>query len=130
MRSGQIFDPSIAQICKQFAMRLCIDTNFSHCRQERENNVRRAEQNSALELEEAKHAKTLEMADRAHAQHVKHMREEREIELSFYEGLKARAGVDITQLLVAKETSASMPRETLKAVGPRRSEIDSTLTSR
>jgi len=108
-----------------------LELSASMSRQERENNVRRAEQNSALELEEAKHAKTLEMADRAHAQHVKHMREEREIELSFYEGLKARAGVDITQLLVAKETSASMPRETLKAVGPpRRSEIDSTLTSR
>jgi hypothetical protein len=111
-------------------MQLCFDEKCWHCRLERENNVRRAEQDSALELEEAKHAKTLEMADRAHAQHAKHMREEREIELAFYEGLKARAGVDITQLLVAKETSASMARETLKAVWPRRCEIDSTLTSR
>lgn len=116
----------VAQTCEVIHVDIHSDAVLLHSRQEREGNVRRAEQDSALELEEAKHSKTLQMSDRAHAQRIKHMREEREIELSFYEGLKARAGVDITQLLVAKEASSSL----IKSAGPRRSEVDSTLKNR
>mmetsp|Transcript_27853 Transcript_27853/g.68867 ORF Transcript_27853/g.68867 Transcript_27853/m.68867 type:complete len:404 (-) Transcript_27853:123-1334(-) len=77
--------------------------NAELSRLKREQDRHKLVHTAELEHTMEQHANSLEIAEKAFEQRARHQRIERESELSFYEQLKSRAEVDVTQVLVAKE---------------------------